>query len=158
MLLTPHTLVGIALAYTIQDPVYAVPISFGMHFVGDLVPHWDFYTSASEMQIIKGWRPLAVMADLGLGVFFGTAFTLYALWVLNNPNLALTVFLSGIAAVLPDAISAPVFFAGKKGFPFEFVAKIQEKLQTSAKPIFGTLTQLLIGGFSLLLILHSVGL
>ena len=68
MLLTPHTFVGIAIAGVIPNPFIAVPLAFGMHFVGDMIPHWDFYSNTKREDRLTGWRPIAVMGDLEVAV------------------------------------------------------------------------------------------
>ena len=156
MLLTPHTLVGIAIASAVPDMSVAAPVSFVMHFLGDLVPHWDFYSDTTEEQRTKGWRPIAVMADLALGVAIGMFFTLYALWVLKDPHKALSIFLCGIASVLPDAMSGPALFTNKAPFPFKWVLAIQERLQFQAKLPWGIVTQVIVVVFCLGLILGSL--
>ena len=152
MLLTPHVLVGISIAAATKNPYIAVPVAFASHFVGDLVPHWDFYSEVEDGQEFTGWRPIAVMADLVLGVAFGLSFTLYALWVLKDPVLAIGIFGSGIAAVAPDALMAPAIY--NKVNPNKFsklILKIQSKLQFQAPLPWGMLTQLLVS-FSCLLL------
>ena len=122
MLLTPHTLVGVAVGASIPNPFIAVPLSFALHFLADKVPHWDFYSNTEKEQRLKGWRPIAVMADLIVAVAIGLTFTYYALWVNGNPAMALNIFLCGIAAVLPDALEGPYIFMDKE-------PKILEKLK-----------------------------
>ncbi|RJR26925.1 hypothetical protein C4561_04065 [candidate division WWE3 bacterium] len=158
MLLTPHTLVGIAIGASIPNPQIAVPLAFVMHFMGDMVPHWDFYTDTTIEQRQTGWRPIAVMADFGLGIATGTFFTLYALWIAGDASLALNIFLCGIAAVLPDALTAPVMFSKNPNFISKLLGKIQSALQFSAPVIFGLLTQILVSAFAFLLISSSIAL
>lgn len=157
MLLTPHVLVGTAIAVTLQNPVLAVPLSFVMHFMGDLVPHWDFYSNTTDEQRTHGWRPIAVMADLGLAVAIGVTFTLYALWILQMPNLALNIFLCGIASVLPDAISSVAIFNGQP-WPVKIIFKLQAILQFQAPLPWGIISQLIVIAVSLLTIGHSLTL
>ena len=158
MLLTPHTLVGIAVATMIRNPLIAVPVSFGLHFVGDMVPHWDFYTGTLREERVRGWRPIAVMADLALGVAVGVSFTLYALWVLNNPGLAVNILLCGVAGVMPDVLTGPSLYLKDSKKLFEWVHSIQSRLQTSAPLIPGVLTQVFVSAFSLVLIANSIKL
>lgn len=158
MLLTPHSLVGMAIATVVPNPAVAVPLSFISHFLGDLVPHWDFFTHTTEEERKDGWRPIAVMAELSIGVSLGTAITLYALWVVKDPNLALRIFMCGVAAVLPDVISTPALYKSGNNIISQKVGELQGKLQFQAGPIFGTLTQLIVSSCALLVILHSVKL
>lgn len=156
MLLTPHTFVGVAIGASVGDPLLAPMLSFGMHFLGDLVPHWDFFSNTSKEQRRNGWRPIAVMLDLVLGVAVGLTSVLYALWVLRKPSMALNILICGVAAVLPDILEAPYIYSNKD--PFSFITKIQRKMQFQAKLPWGMLTQLLVIGVSLLVISDSMKL
>ncbi|NMB70314.1 hypothetical protein GYA27_03885 [candidate division WWE3 bacterium] len=158
MLLTPHALVGIAIASTVPEIPIAVPVSFVMHFMGDLVPHWDFYTHTTREQKLNGWRPIAVMADLVIGVATGTFFTLYALWVLKNPYLAANIFLSAIASVLPDVLTGPALYMDKAPLPFRWMYAIQKRMQFPAELPWGIFTQVVVAVFCLGLILGSLTL
>ncbi|OGC68959.1 hypothetical protein A2415_04130 [candidate division WWE3 bacterium RIFOXYC1_FULL_39_7] len=149
-------MVGLAIGASISNPGIAVPLSFVMHFMGDLVPHWDFYSNTTDEQRRVGWRPIAVMADLGLGVAVGMFFTLYALWVVGNTSLALNMFLCGVAAVLPDALAAPLMFTQKPNIISVVIGKIQSRLQFQAPIFWGLLTQVLITVFAFLVISNSL--
>lgn len=144
MLLTPHTFVGIAIGSTISNPFIAVPLSFIMHFIGDKVPHWDFYSNTEKSERREGWRPIAVMADLVIGVAVGLTATYYILWVLKDSSLALNVFLCGIASVLPDALEGPYIYMKKEPKILRPITMIQKKMQFQAPLPWGILTQIFI--------------
>jgi hypothetical protein len=152
MLLTPHTIVGIAIATNIPNPYIAVILSFLSHFLGDKVPHWDFYSNTKKEERVVGWRPIAVMGDLAVGVAVGVAFTCYFYWVKNDPLLAATVFFSGIASVLPDALSSLSIVGGKEGKFLKVLNSIQSKMQFQAPLPWGILTQIIVILLSLFLI------
>jgi hypothetical protein len=156
MLLTPHTFVGIAIGATISNPVVAVPFSFAMHYFGDMVPHWDFYSHTTKEERLHGWRPIAVMADLTVGVTVGLTATLYALWALGGSQLALRIFLCGVAAVLPDVLEAPHIFLQKETKVLGALTRIQKKLQFQAPLPWGAISQLLVILVSLTVILNSL--
>lgn len=156
MLLTPHTFVGAAIAVAVPNPLIAVPLAFVSHFVGDLVPHWDFYSGTLPAERIKGWRPIAVMADLVFGVATGMTFTLYGLWVQDSSSLALNFFLCGIAAVLPDALCATTLY-GKSFKSLKWLYSLQEKLQIQAKLPWGIITQIIVVLVSFLVISNLRG-
>jgi hypothetical protein len=152
MLLTPHTFVGVAIATTIPNPLIAVPLAFFSHFAGDLIPHWDFYSESSREERIKGWIPLAVMADMALGVAVGIFYSLHALWVLKDNMLALNIFLCGIASVLPDAMTGPSLYISKAGNIFKLVHKLQSKLQFQVPLPWGAISQIVVVVLSILII------
>lgn len=156
MLLTPHTLVGLTLGATIANPAVAVPLSFFMHFMGDLVPHWDFYSNTEFEERRVGWRPFAVLVDLVVAVAIGLTVTYYALWVVKSTDLALNIFLCGIAAVLPDAMEAPHLFLDKNWKPFMLVGRLQGKLQFQAPLPWGILTQIFVMGVSLFILYYTL--
>lgn len=142
MLLTPHTIVGITVASTIQQPYIAAPLAFLLHFAGDFLPHWDFYTDTTKEQKVMGWRPLAVMLDFGVAIAIGLTATLYALWVLNDINYASNIFLCGIASVLPDALTGPsIYMKNAPGF-FKLIHNFQRKINNSASLVYGVATQI----------------
>lgn len=142
MLLTPHVFVGVAIATTVPNIAISVPLSFMMHFIGDLVPHWDFYSNTTKEQRITGWRPVAVMADLIIGVGVGLTSTYYSLWYLNDPTLALSVFLCGIASVLPDALETPHIFLKNEPRVLKILSSLQSTLQFQAPLPWGIYSQL----------------
>ncbi len=156
MLLTPHTFVGVAIGASVANPLIAVPLSFIMHFVGDRVPHWDFYSNTEKSQRREGWRPLAVMADLSLGIGLGLSVTLYALWVLNDQALALNIFLCGVASVLPDALEGPYIYMKSEPKILSYLTEIQRKLQFQAPLPWGIITQLIVIIISSLVISASI--
>ena len=156
MLLTPHTFVGVAIGASISNPFVAVPLSIAMHFLGDAVPHWDFYSNTTREERLKGWRPLAVMADLIIAVAVGLTATYYALWVLKDTNTATSIFLAGIAAVLPDALEGPYIFMQKETGVLNVLTNIQRKMQFQAPLPWGIITQLIVILVSLLVISSSI--
>lgn len=158
MLLTPHTLVGMAIGSTVQNPLIGFPLAIGMHFVGDMVPHWDFFSNTKKEERVVGWRPLAVMAELVLAVSLGITFTLYALWVNNNASLAFNLFICGIGGVLPDVLEGPHIYMKSEPRILELLSSIQSKMQFQAPLPWGILTQLFVAGVSLWIILGSLGL
>jgi len=156
MLLTPHTFVGVAIAALIPNPLIAVPLSFIGHFLGDKVPHWDFYSNTKKEERTKGWRPLAVMGDLAVGVAVGVGFTCYAYWGLGNPTLALNIFLCGIFSVLPDALSSLDLFLGKQHPLLNLLNRTQSAMQFQAPLPWGIISQIIVIAISLYLFLNSI--
>lgn len=156
MLLTPHTLMGIAVASAIPNPYISVPISFVLHFVGDAIPHWDFFTYTQKEERRKGWRTIAVMADLIIGVALGIGFVLYALWVKNDPSLSLNIFLCGVISVLPDALEGPYIYMDNEPKILQPLTKLQRRIQFPIPLPWGMLTQAVVVVAALLLISSSI--
>lgn len=156
MLLTPHTMTGLAIGATVSNPIIGFPLSIVMHFVGDLVPHWDFYSGTVNEERRVGWRPLAVMADMALGVAVGVAVTLYALWVRGEPTVAFKIFICGVGGVLPDALEGPHIYFHTEPKLLKLISGVQNKLQFQAPLPWGILTQGLVIIASLLIISNSL--
>ncbi|MFH1565649.1 MAG: hypothetical protein ABIB98_00405 [bacterium] len=144
MLLTPHVFIGLVIAKFVPIPFLAVFLAFLSHFLGDLTPHWDFFSGTKKEERLKGWRPLAVMADFGIGIGIGTLFTAKYLWVDHNVVLALTSFLCGIFAVLPDVLEAPYIYLNSAPSFIEGLTNIQRKLQTQAPILIGITIQVMV--------------
>jgi len=157
MLLTPHVFTGVAIGASVQNPIAAVPLSIGMHFLGDAVPHWDFYSNTQKEERRKGWRPIAVMADLAVAIGVGLTATLYALWVVKDPALAINIFLCGIGSVLPDALEGPYIFTDNEPKILKPITIIQRNLQFQAPLPWGILTQIVVILASYLVISNSIG-
>jgi len=156
MLLTPHTFVGMAVAVSVPNPYIAVPLSFVLHFFGDKVPHWDFFSNTRVEERLKGWRIFAVMADFGLAIAAGLTLTFYALWALQNSALALNIFLCCFASTLPDALEAPHLYFGISDPVTRGLTKIQHKMQFQAPLPWGIISQLVVIGFCLVLLADSL--
>jgi len=154
MLLTPHTLMGAAVAVLVPNSIFAVPLSFGLHFLSDLVPHWDFYSKTTHEEKTTGWRPIAVMAELGLAVTVSITATLFALWVLHDSALAIRIFLCCGASILPDMLEAPAIFYknGQKNI-FTAVKDIGSRMHTQAPLPWGILTQILTAAVAIYILL-----
>lgn len=158
MLLTPHTLVGLAVATVVKNPLIAFPVSIGMHYLGDMVPHWDFFSGTTEEERVSGWRPLAVAGELSLAVSAGTASVLYALWIVNDPTLAFRMLICGIGGVLPDLLSGMTMYLKNLNGLLKINNRVQAKLQFQSPLPWGILTQILVSAFSALVILGSTAL
>lgn len=156
MLLTPHTMVGLAIGSTVKNTPLGFFLSVFMHFAGDLVPHWDFYSGTAKEDRRVGWRPLAVMADLICGVAVGLSAVLFSLWVKQSPDVAFRLFVCGIGSVLPDALEGPHIYFSKEPKILRIISKAQGKLQFQAPLPWGIISQLVVLAFSLLIILNSL--
>jgi hypothetical protein len=135
-------MVGIAIGASVQNPFIAVPLAFVTHYVGDLVPHWDFFDHfPTKKEMFSGWPVKAFFADVIFGIALGLGFTLYALRILGDTNLALNIFLCGIASVTPDGMYAPILFVDRKNKLLRFSYRIQGKMHSHAGALWGNITQ-----------------
>lgn len=153
MLLTPHVFIGLAIAKLLPNPFLAIPVALLSHFLGDITPHWDFFSKTRKEERLRGWRPIAVMAELGLGIAVGVFFTTRALWLQQDPKAALLGLICGIMAVLPDALEAPYIYTDKAPLFIKRLTDVQRRLQTQAPMLLGIIIQLLIISACLLYLL-----
>lgn len=117
MLLTNHTLTGIVLGLTLDNPVTALPAGVASHLALDMTPHFGFTprrkrpnAAQREKQttfrepafILLGSVDFAVSWTLAIGACF--------LW----PTRALSILAGVIGAQLPDLTYIPVIVFGRK--------------------------------------------
>lgn len=143
MLEAPHVLLGVAIASKAVHPALAIPLSFGSHFVLDMVPHWNPHLN-TEMRTygkVTKQTKFIIYADLALSVLI----TLYfASRALPNQLQAANIALSATASILPDLIEAPYFFFKIKTGILESWIRFQKSIQSDAEPIVGIITQIAI--------------
>lgn len=135
MLDASHALIGASLAKLIPNPYLALPLNLGLHFAGDLVPHWDFRTR----HVVRSKLATIVisLSDAGVGYFFG--------WLLFRdlvplPYLALMMF----TAQLPDWLEAPYHIFDWNFPPFSSIKKLQSRLHHKLDLPWGLVWQTLI--------------
>lgn len=158
MLLTPHMLSGMAVAVIVKNPILATPIAFLLHYLGDKVPHWDFYSHTKPEERVVGWRPIAVTAEVALGVAVGMAIISYVVYIKKDYFLAVRLVLCGIASVLPDLLSGAKMYLKNSNGLLELNDKIQTKMQFQAPLPWGIISQVIVSTFCLGVILHSIAL
>ena len=97
MILTPHFLVGAALATKIQPLALAVILAICSHYILDAVPHWDYSTLYIRKKQWKKSLPvfLKIALDFSLGLLIISL--LAKNWFL--------IIVGGFFAVLPDAVT-----------------------------------------------------
>jgi len=143
MWLTPHTLVGIAIASKIPNPLIAIPLAFLSHFLLDFIPHWTTTIAT------RGRDFYIFLLDFGLGLLFGVAFALRA--GTFSPEFWLIICCAA-AANLPDAVRFPHYFMGYNSKILDFWEKLHTWVDQDVRhntPFFGmkglgVLTQVLI--------------
>src|SRR3989344_878647 len=91
MLITPHALVGIAIATQFDRVWMVAPLAIGSHFILDSVPHWDLDTEDISKKDV-----FISALDVGLAIFLATILT----W--GNSDWEM-MWLGGRSASIPDA-------------------------------------------------------
>jgi len=153
MILTSHVAVGIATAEFIENPVLSWPLSFGLHFLFDLVPHWDGLTGASKESSIKPWRWAVIILDIVLGLTLGLTFVFRALWLENNPFKAFNILGACFFSILPDLMELPYVLFKRHLGPSRIILKVQRKLHWRAYLPWGLFPQLIVMALAIFLVL-----
>jgi hypothetical protein len=89
MIATNHYLAGVAVAATLSNPWYAIPVAFASHFVLDALPHFGLEYSTHKGKVLTG---VAVVDALVL---------LFAA-LLILPNYPTWFIVAGLIAISPD--------------------------------------------------------
>jgi hypothetical protein len=139
---TPHVVVGAAIAMKVVNPVLAIPLALGSHFVLDGIPHWNPHLNTEVKENGKPTKrsSIIVVIDvctaLALGIFIASR-------ALPSTSHAITILFASFASVLPDVIEGPYFFLGVKS---KFIKKwitFQKSLQADTSIVPGLLTQVI---------------
>lgn len=136
MLETPHVVVGAAIATKVVNPLLAIPLALGSHFILDRVPHWNPHLNTELKKYGKittktrWFIVFDVVFSLTLGGFIAYQF-------LPDVNRASMVLLAGFAGVLPDVIEGPYFFLKWKNKLIEKWIKFQKSIQVDTTPFPG---------------------
>lgn len=112
MIITPHFLVGAAIATNIPNPVLGLPLAFLSHFFLDFIPHRDY--SALSKRSAQGTRngPLikflreSLTGFLKMAADFLIAFST-VFFLADNTTLAIA---GGFLAISPDFDTLAVIF------------------------------------------------
>ncbi len=144
MLLTPHTLVGLAIAKQIPNPFLSAPLALLSHFVLDSIPHWDFFTNGHDLY---RWRKWSIALDFTLGLFFGLFFIFQSL---PNQTQAFNYGLCAFMACLPDGMEAPKVLFDKEWRLSNMILAFQHRIHFRAQLPWGAIPQLILIGLSLI--------
>ena len=142
MLETPHVVVGAAIATFIPNPLIALPLAFGSHFVLEKVPHWNPHlnTEIKKYGKVTKSSTIIVAVDVVLSLILGITI---ASRVLPDTNHFMVILMACLMSVLPDLIEGPYFFLGiKQPFITKWI-KFQKSIQNDASIMPGLLTQLI---------------
>ena len=141
MTATAHAIVGTLLAVRFTDPVAALPLALGSHYLTDLVPHWDSGTNRKQKSEKRFITEAIIDGIVGIIVSFLIYYYIFGLT--NFFYLYLVVGFS----VLPDIVTMFTRFIFKIKNPLwnwnnRFQSKLNQKLQLP----WGILTQILVIG------------
>jgi len=112
MLLTNHTLTGILLGLSIDNPVLLAPTAVASHLVLDMTPHLGYPSAKNGPEtrapLFIVWGALDFTASIAV-----TAAACYA-WPARIPSILVGV----IGADLPDLVYIPMIVFGKALYRF----------------------------------------
>lgn len=141
MLEAPHILVGIAIATKIPNPILAIPLAFGSHFVLDMLPHWNPHLN-TEMKKYGRISKTTKAIIYGDALVSGAALLFFTSRALPDTMLAITIVLSCVASTLPDLMEAPYFFFKWKNAFLEKWILFQKSIQSDTGFFWGVATQI----------------
>ena len=108
MVLTPHALIGAALASAVPEhPLIGFFLGFVSHFILDAVPHWDYHLDFFETNLLSRNDLIKLAADFVLGLSLVWLFVPTLIW-------------GALGALTPDALQ----FIYRKT-KFRFLAPLQ---------------------------------
>jgi hypothetical protein len=152
MLLVSHTIIGVAIAVVIKQPLLAFPLAFLSHFLLDLIPHWDLLEGKLNGEDFTGARGkdlLFILVDFLIGLGVGL---LFAYRALPNTTLAVAILSSAFFANLPDGLLAPKVFFGKDTLASYY--RLHHKLHTNCPLPWGIISQVVVATIGLLIALR----
>lgn len=135
MLTISHALIGASIATRIANPIISLPIAIVIHFICDLIPHWDVGVDRRARSTKETFVLAAI--DVILAIILMFAFF--------SSKVPTTYLLSMFfASTLPDWLEAPYLFLNWNFFPFESIYRFQSKLQQKLQLPLGLITQALV--------------
>jgi hypothetical protein len=135
MTATGHALIGTVIAAKVGNPLLAVPIALGSHFLADAIPHWDTGTNREKKS--KPRFVAETIADVILG--FVLSWILLT-WLFPSTNL-LYAFIMIIVSQLPDWITAPYLFLNWDFPPFSWSYEFGKKFDIEQDLPWGMINQ-----------------
>jgi hypothetical protein len=141
MTATAHAIVGTLLAARFTDPVAALPLALGSHYLTDMVPHWDSGTNRKQ----KSEKGFIIEAIIDGIVAIIVSFLIYY-YVFGLTNFFYLYLVVGFS-VLPDVVTMFTRFIFKKKNPlWNWNNRLQSKLNQKLQLPWGILTQIVVIG------------
>ncbi len=146
MLITPHILLGAAIAKTFPNPLIFVPLALASHFVLDAVPHWQETLYPYKPTRATWFRlPLDLFLAISILLLLGSA-----------RNVSPNIWTGAFIGVLPDLDS--IFYLEKfsklrKNSIVDKWLFFHEGIQRETNKPIGFLSQIAIVILSLFIIL-----
>jgi hypothetical protein len=138
---TPHVIVGAAIATKVVNPVLAIPLALGSHFVLEKIPHWNPHLNTETEKYGRPTKQstkiviIDVAVSLAAGLFIASR-------VLPDTGHAATILAAAFAATIPDIIEGPYFFLNMRSKIIKRWILFQKSIQEDTTLVPGLLTQL----------------
>jgi hypothetical protein len=109
MLSIPHSLVGAYIASKLPSPILYVPLTLGMHYLCDWIPHWDVGTGLSVGKRKRSTAILLEIIDLALtiGIIYWFFFKDFGKPVDFNVAYSIHIWTGALMGIAPDLVEAP---------------------------------------------------
>lgn len=143
MLITPHFLLGAALAKRTDSLLWGLPLAYASHFVLDFIPNWDVG--------LTGVRNISIIAIDGI-------IALILIRLLSSPlkctqREKMLLWTGGVVGLLPDIMSQGSKFIGMHGYtPLE---SLHQSIQKNAQIYWSLPAQILLSCLFVLWIRHK---
>lgn len=142
MLSISHAATGALIASKTLNPWLYVPAAIVLHFIEDMVPHWDVGEGMADGRRTKKQAFWLELGDLTLMMIM-----LYFFWFKESPGttFSLHILIGAIAGILPDFIEAPRIFLGIDLKFLRPINYIHEKFHLSIpNKVLGLIPQILL--------------
>lgn len=163
MILTTHAITGATLAtLTPHNPALAFIIGFGSHFMLDAIPHFDYSLKSINRDINNPFNKSFTfnknsykdLLKVSIDGIIGLSFTFIIFKSLHQPSLFYTIFIGGIAAMLPDFLQ--FVYCKWKHEPLITLQRFHSFMHSDKdmrkKPFLGILTQVIVIIFFVLML------
>ncbi|MBU0975055.1 hypothetical protein KKD03_05140 [Patescibacteria group bacterium] len=102
MLSIPHSLTGAFIASKLPHPALYIPLTLGIHYLQDWIPHWDFGTGLSSGKRSKSTAFVGEIFELGI-----TVALIYYFFDSAGVDLQPHIWLGALTGIAPDLIEFP---------------------------------------------------
>jgi hypothetical protein len=102
MLSIPHTLTGAFIASKLPNPAIYIPLTLGMHYFQDWIPHWDFGTGLSS-----GKRKVVTAIFFEIIELIVSAYLIYYFFKDFDQTLQPHIWFGALVGISPDLVESP---------------------------------------------------
>lgn len=142
MLSVSHSLSGAFVASKFPNPWIYIPVSLGLHYLEDWIPHWDFGTGLKS-----GKRKPMTALFFEIFDLLAVAGLVYLFWQQTSSQPLYHIWTGALVSLVPDFIEAPKNFWKIEPKWLKPFNRFHDGLHSSRHSIFwGLIPQFLIIG------------